>query len=115
VADAKGSVHDFTIYKNTIGYKVVGRIEILADSGYQGILKFHKNSKTPKKKSKKNPLTEEDKAFNHKLSKERIMVENVNAVIKVFRIMSSRYRNRRNRHLLRLNLICGIINFELVN
>ena len=36
----------------------------------------------------------------------------MNAKIKVFKIMKYAYRNRRKRHLLRLNLICGIINFE---
>ena len=111
-ADAKGSVHDFTIYKNTIGSRVIARIQIKADSGYQGILKFHKNSLTPIKKSKNRTLTGDDKVFNHQLSSQRILVENVNAKIKVFRCMSGRYRNRRKRHALRMSLICGIINFE---
>ncbi|HEY9811580.1 MAG TPA: IS5/IS1182 family transposase, partial [Halomicronema sp.] len=31
----------------------------------------------------------------------------------IFKIMSSRYRNRRKRFLLRLNLIAGIYNYEL--
>lgn len=101
------------MYKNTIGVKVIGTIKIQADSGYQGILKFHSNSQTPRKKSKNNPLTDEDKEFNRALSSERISIENINAKIKVFRSMSSRYRNRRRRHLLRMSLVCGIINFEL--
>ena len=100
------------MYKNTIGVKVVSHIKIKADSGYQGILKWHKNSLTPIKKSKNKPLTEEDKAFNRQLSSERILIENINAKIKVFRSMSSRYRNRRKRHLLRMILVCGFINFE---
>jgi hypothetical protein len=113
IASDKGAVHDFTLYKKSIGSKVLPRIKIKADSGYQGILKLHKNSLTPIKKSKNKPLTSEDKAFNHELSTQRILVENVNAKIKVFRCMSSRYRNRRKRHALRMSLICGIINFEL--
>ena len=113
VADAEGSVHDFTMYKETIGSKILGHIQLLGDSGYQGILEFHANSRIPIKKSKKKPLTKEAKAFNLELSKSRIFVENINAKIKVFRSMSSRYRNRRNRHLLRMNLICGLLNFEL--
>jgi len=103
------------MYKNTIGVKVICTIKIKADSGYQGILKFHKNSLTPIKKSKKNPLTKEDKLFNHTLSSERIFIENINAKIKVFRCLSSIYRNRRNRHLLRMALVCGFINFELIS
>jgi hypothetical protein len=101
------------MYKNTIGVKVICTIQIKADSGYQGILKFHNNSLTPVKKSKNNPLSDEDKLFNRTLSSERIFIENINAKIKVFRCLSSRYRNRRSRHLLRMSLICGFINFEM--
>jgi len=103
------------MYKNTIGFKVICTIKIKADSGYQGILKLHNNSLTPIKKSKNKPLTDEDKLFNRTLSSERIFIENINAKIKVFRSMSSRYRNRRSRHLLRMSLVCGVINFELKN
>jgi hypothetical protein len=38
-------------------------------------------------------------------------VENINAKIKVFKITSKKYRNRRKRFGLRMPLICGIINF----
>ena len=101
------------MYKNAIGVKIICAIQIKADSGYQGILKFHNNSLTPIKKSTNNPLSNEDKLFNRTLSGERIFIENINAKIKVFRCLSSRYRNRRSRHLLRMSLICGFINFEL--
>jgi len=101
------------MYKNTIGVKVIYKIQIKADSGYQGILKFHNNSLTPIKKSKNSPLSDEAKLYNRTLSGERIFIENINAKIKVFRCLSSRYRNRRSRHLLRMSLVCGLINFEL--
>lgn len=112
VIDEKGSVHDFTVYKESIGSAISKNITAKADSGYQGIHQFHENSVIPIKKSKKKPLTDEDKAFNRELSRQRILIENINAQIKVFRSMSSRYRNRRRRHSLRMNLICGIINFD---
>lgn len=57
-------------------------------------------------------MTAEEKKENRRISCERILIENMNAKIKVFKIMKYAYRNRRKRHLLRLNLICGIINFE---
>jgi hypothetical protein len=87
-------------------------IKTQADSGYQGILAVHKNSETPKKKPKGGELTQEEKLENRRISRERILIENVNAKIKVFKIMANKYRNRRKRHGLRTNLICGIINFE---
>ena len=42
-----------------------------------------------------------------------MLVENVLAQFKVFKVLSSRYRNRLKRLGLRLNLIAGIINMEL--
>ncbi|MCL2119995.1 MAG: IS5/IS1182 family transposase, partial [Planctomycetaceae bacterium] len=43
-----------------------------------------------------------------------IVIENINARIKTFKILSERYRNRRKRHLLRMNLVCAILNRELM-
>lgn len=60
-------------------------------------------------------MTEDEKREYLRISHERILVENINAKIKVFRIMKYPYRNLRMRHYLRLNLICGIINFESRN
>lgn len=67
----------------------------------------------PKKKSKKNPLTKEDKKQNHELSSQRVINEHVIGKIKRFKIVADRYRNRRKRFGLRFNLIAGIYNFEL--
>lgn len=89
------------------------KVKILADSGYQGIKKIHKNSDLPKKNSKKKPLTKEDKRINRQISGERVLVENVIRKIKVFKIMAEKYRNRRKRFGLRLNLIAAILNYEL--
>lgn len=85
----------------------------LGVAGYLGIDKLHENSHIPVKKSKLHPLTEEQKAYNHQLSSERIFVENVIRKLKIFRILSERYRNRRKRFGLRFNLIAAIYNLEL--
>ena len=86
--------------------------KVKLDSGYQGMLKIHSNSELPKKSTKLKPLTEKEKIMNLELSKTRVTVEHVIGKIKVFRIMSERYRNRRKHHDLRMRLICGIYNFE---
>ena len=89
------------------------RIKIGADSGFQGIAKIHPNSYTPRKKSKNNPLTKEDKAYNRNLSQERVGNENAIGFIKRFKIVSERYRNRRKRFGLRFTLLAGICNYEI--
>lgn len=88
-------------------------VKMLADSGYQGLKKLHANSELPKRNSKKHPLTKQEKRQNHQISSQRVLVENVIRKIKIFRIMAEKYRNRRRRFALRLNLITGIINYEL--
>jgi hypothetical protein len=112
VQQEKGSVHDFTLYKDTIGKDVNESLTILTDLGYLGIEKFHINSLLPIKESKYHKLTEEEKSYNKKLAQLRVVIEHINAKIKTFKIMAYPYRNRRRRHLLRMALICGIINFE---
>ena len=86
---------------------------MITDTGYQGIKKLHNKSEMPKKKSKKNPLTQEDKRNNKKLARERVVNENVIGMLKRFKIIADKYRNRRKRFGLRFNLIAGIYNWEL--
>ncbi|MDR2730987.1 MAG: transposase [Treponema sp.] len=113
VGEAKGSVHDFHVYKDTIGKDVRDSILIQADLGYLGIEKLHKNSRIPKKESKPHKLNKQEKAYNKRLARERVVIEHINAKIKTFKSMAYPYRNHCRRHLLRMSLICGIINWEL--
>lgn len=108
---SSGKTHDFKIYKESKN-RVHPDTKIQSDSGYQGIQKIHANSELPKKRSKKNPLTEEDKKRNREISSKRVIVENIFAQLKKFRIISQKYRNRLKRFGLRFNLICGIFNYE---
>ena len=86
---------------------------LIADKGYIGIDKIHGNSLVPKKSTKKHKLTKEDKKYNSIISRRRIYIEHMNRHIKRFRIMSTRYRNKRRKFALRFSLICAIYNFEL--
>jgi hypothetical protein len=67
-----------------------------------------------RKKTKKHPLTKEDKKFNKDIASGRVLNENVIAMTKRFKIVSDRYRNRRKRFGLRFNLIAAIYNLEIV-
>lgn len=109
----RGTKHDFALFKES-DLSLNEVLELLADSGYQGLQKLHENSQTPKKKPKKGKLTKEEKAGNSELSRRRVIVENVIRSLKIFRILSERYRNRRKRFGLRFNLIAGIYNFEII-
>jgi len=64
----------------------------------------------PKKRSKKYPLTPEEKQMNRAISRLRVANENIIGALKRFKIIADRYRNRRKRFGLRFNLIAGIYN-----
>ena len=108
----KGRRHDYHLYKNSKVH-IHEQTELIVDTGYQGIQNTHLKTRKPKKKSKKSPLTKIEKKSNKLISSDRVMVEHVIRKIKVFRIMGERYRNRRRRFGLRLNLIAAIYNYEL--
>lgn len=109
-AFSNGKTHDFSLFKKSkIGMNK--ELELLGAQGYQGIKKIHTNSITIKK-TKNKELSQAEKVLNRLLAKERI-IENIHRSLNVFKILSSRYRNRRRRFGLRFNLIAGIYNYEL--
>ena len=108
----KGRRHDYHLYKKS-NVHIHEQTEIIVDTGYQGLQDIHLKTRKPKKKSRKNPLSKTDKKNNGIISSDRVMVEHVIRKIKIFRIMGERYRNRRRRFGLRLNLIAAIYNLEL--
>ena len=55
-------------------------------------------------------LSAEQKQENREQARARIVIEHVNRHLKVFRILAERYRNRRKRFGLRLNLLAAIYN-----
>jgi len=110
----EGKKHDFKLFKDSkVGVKEEKKV--LADSGYQGIDKLHANSTLPKKRSKGKKLTKEEKKNNQHIAKQRVENENVIGMLKRFKIIADKYRNRRKRFGLRFNLIAGLYNWELLN
>lgn len=107
-----GSKHDLQLFKDD-QTDMAGHIRVLADAGYQGLAELHENCQTPFKKSKYHPLTKRQKQRNKTLARKRILIEHIFRKLKVFRILSERYRNRRRRVALRFNLIAAIYNLEL--
>ena len=107
-----GKRHDFRLFKES-KVRTLAIAKFLVDTGYQGIAAMHTNSELPKKRSKKQPLTKEDKRNNRRIASERVCNEHVIGVLKRFRILAEKYRNRRRRFGLRWNLTSGIYNLEL--
>jgi len=111
-AFANGKTHDFALFK-TSGVHIAPWTKATVDTGYVGIKKFHTKSEHPIKLSKHHQLTTAEKQYNHTISSLRVDNEHAIGFLKRFRIIAERYRNRRKRYALRLNLLAGICNYEL--
>ena len=68
-----GKCHDYRLFKES-GIKIQSKVKIAVDTGYQGLQKVHLQTILPKKKSKKSPLSTEDKKNNTVLAKERVSI-----------------------------------------
>ena len=112
LVQGRGPVSDVTLFKDS-GVQLLPGVWYLADSGYQGLQVLHEQTVLPVKKSKRGRLSAEQRHANGRLAKLRIRVEHVIRWLKVFRILSERYRNRRKRLGLRFKFIAGLFNFEL--
>jgi len=107
----KGSVHDYRVLKES-KIAMHNTIEKLGDLGYQGIAKRYANTKIPVKKTKKRPLTKEDKKFNRELSQRRVIAEHVIRYCKIFRMTKETYRGKHKNYAKAWNVTVAIVNFR---
>lgn len=105
-----GCTHDFRIRKQE--KPLSPKAEKYVDLGYQGLQKRTSNVRLPFKRSKKNPLTKEQKEHNRRLASFRMKVEHKIREMKVFKILSDVYRNFQKKHHLRFNIVAGIVNLK---
>jgi hypothetical protein len=84
------------------------------DTGFQGYEPPGVQTRQPKKKPRKQPLSEEDKASNREISQERIGVEHSIGGVKIFRIVQDVLRNiKAGFDDLVMEIACGLHNFRL--
>ncbi len=80
-----------------------------ADKGYEGEVSI----KTPTKKPKKGELTLLQKEKNKELASERIFVEHLIRIVKIFRVASERFRLNPNKYEPIVKTICGLVRFRI--
>ena len=115
-----GKHHDFSLLKQEFPPELpwFKDFTIQVDLGYLGIAKEYqyKHIFIPYKKSKKNPLTQEQKLFNKKIASERVCVEHAISGLKRFRILSDRLRIHAIDFYDEILGVCaGLWNFYLAN
>jgi hypothetical protein len=81
--------------KESIFEMIPKEIPVMSDTAFIGEARVHPNILIPKKKTKKNPLTEDEKEMNKLISSYRVIVEHAIGGIKRYRCMSEKLRNHK--------------------
>ena len=101
----KGKVNDKKVYAQE-KVKVPPGVSQTGDKGSQGVA----GMRTPFKKPRGGTLTKEQREHTRALGKARIVVEHTLGKMKIFKILSYRFRNPRNRHTLVFKNVAGLHN-----
>jgi len=105
---APGRVHDLELRRR--GRPPPKGARLYADSGYQGYQNDHPATDIPYKRSGKRPLTKDERAYNHALSRFRVRVEHAIARLKSFRVLADRYRYPKTGYAAKFAIVAGIVN-----
>ncbi len=106
---SNGGQHDIKLARETVK-KFKHCKYVVTDLGYYGLEQHGFKLLMPIKKKKNFPLFSVEKKYNKLIGKIRVLIEHINSQLKTFRILSERYRNRRKRFGLRINLIAALVN-----
>ena len=81
--------------KQTLFEGIPESVTVWADTGFVGVAKQHRNTMIPKKATKRNPLTYQEKQENKVISGLRVIVEHAIGGMKRFRSLADIYRNKK--------------------
>ena len=120
---ARGSRHDYALFKWRHP-RLPGNVSLGLDRGYDGIQNDYPELKSEVPFKRRSPgrgkrgvkakeLTSEQKTFNQKLSKERVVVEHTISRLKKFRVMAHKFRNHLKHYDAMTDIVCGIVNFRI--
>ena len=107
-----GKTHDKTA-TDEANYHFPPDSIVYKDTGFQGYEPAGVTTRQPKKKPRKGALTEEERAENQAISRQRIGVEHSIGGTKVYRIVHDVYRNHRPNYAdLVMETACGLHNLR---
>jgi len=119
----KGSTHDYALFKQNHP-RLPDNVSIGLDLGYDGVqgdypelkceVPFKRRSPGRGKRGMKGQeLSADQKAFNKRLSRERVVVEHAFSWVKKFHIWADEFRNRLKHYDTMTDIVCGLANFRL--
>ena len=103
------------IDKTTVINVIPKKISILVDTWFLWLQKEHPNVLMPKKRSKKHPLTEEEKWMNRLISNARVVVENAICWMKRYKAASDIFRWKKWQDDKYMLVTAWLWNFHLWN
>jgi hypothetical protein len=118
----KGGTHDYALFKQNHPH-LPDNVSLGLDLGYDGVQGDYPDLKSEVPFKRRSPgrgkrgvkakeLAPEQKAFNLKLSKERVVVEHAFSKVKKFRVMAEEFRNRLKHYDIMTDIVFGIVNFR---
>lgn len=112
-----GRRHDKRILdKNHLVRTIPPTVTAWVDTGFQGIQKEHDNTMMPKKRTKRRPLTDEERQENKLISSIRVLAEHAINGMKRYKAASDIYRNKTPRLDDLMTLLCaGLWNYHLAS
>ena len=119
----KGSTHDYALFKLSHPH-LPDNVALGLDLGYDGVktdypelkceVPFKRRSHGRGKRGMKaKGLTPDQKSFNKRLSKERVIVEHTFSRVKKFRIWAEEFRNRLKHYNTMTEIVCGLVNLRI--
>jgi hypothetical protein len=112
----RGRMHDYEIFKNKHPITPL-QVENVFDLGYLGVQNDFPTVKSVlpiRKNRKKSELSDEEKKYNRKHCKLRVIVEHTVSRIKKFGIMGTKFRNKLGRYDHASDIVSGLINFRIM-
>lgn len=79
------------------------------DKGYQGV----ERTRTPTKKPRNRDLSAEQTQANREFAQDRIYIEHLIRVIKIWRIAQERFRLRQRHYEIAILVVCGLVRLRL--
>lgn len=110
-----GRRHDKRLFDKAVGGRnIPPDVAAWVDTGFIGLTKDHSNTQIPRKRTKKQPLTEAEKENNRLISGIRVIGEHTIAGIKRLRVTTDVYRNKLpNLDDMFMLLSAGLWNYHL--
>ncbi len=108
VVGAKGPTSDISLFRRQ-QQKFAPQQSFRGDKGYQGC----RNISTPHKKPRKGELTDKQKVENKAFSSNRIFIEHIIRLLKIFRVASERFRLSSHVYEPVIFTVCGLVRLRI--